>query len=490
MSAKLPRVYIILLTKNAEKHIIDWISWHLALGIHRVIVADAGSTDGTKAIIQDLAFKWPVELFSVPLKADLAATERRLLLTRKVLEHFSDKSAWILFLDVDEYLCPDSSLATLLERANKTGVIALRWCFYSDGNNRQKPQGHIVATHGWRADVTLPDHKFVRILARLSALKRPSEIMDPITLDLPTKHWTTAMGKPWSIHDPVETLWQGGRILHYICSDYGKPLSSPLSSLIKRYYNHSHIRDITGIRHLAPTRLVRNRLCQTLFSSGMLRLKKMVAERQWLPRPMVETDLSLPDEAERFGFSYRRIRLEEEEDRLLSPQAFPPADTTRAFILRTPSGAMLEADGDQDNHRVMLCLIQNRYPQLAMFFCMDRQPFTFSDIISFDNFAVTFIHTTFQKNLVTLPLESGRDGLYFETISSMEPQIPVVLPLPVCDEHHGLSLRGFLEWLYAHPEAQPYDIRRGLLLLTKEAAHTLGQNIPSLQPFMASRFSA
>ncbi|MDF7673494.1 glycosyltransferase family 2 protein [Acetobacteraceae bacterium ESL0709] len=485
MSVKSPRVTIVLLVRNAEKSIIDWLSWHLALGVHRVIIADAGSTDGTKPIIQDLALKWPLELLAPSLKPEMTAGERRLFLTRKALERLSDKTGWILFLDVDEYLYPDDSLTSLIDRArNTTDAIALHWCLFGTGGNHKRPKGHLVATHGWRADISVPEHKFVRLLTRLSALKDPEKITDPITLDIPPKRWSAATGKPWSSDNETDTLWEGGRILHYVCSDYEKPVSTPLSGFVRKYFNRNNIRDLAGNRYLGRARLFRNRLFQTLFAAGLLRLRKMVDDRQWVEKPVAETDLSLPDEAERFGFSYRRVRLSEEEKRLVSPQAFPPMDTTRVFLLRTSSGAMLEADGTKDEHKAVLCLIQDRYPQLIMLFCAERQEFTLNDIVSFDHYAISFTRPTHREGLLTLPAESGRGGLYYEMITSLDPQISSILPLPPYDEPQGLSLKGLMEWLYSQPDAQPYDIRRGLMLLSDEAARTLGEQIPSLQPFI------
>lgn len=483
MSAKMPSLFIVLLVRNGEKAILDWLSWHLALGASRIIVADAGSTDGTRSIIQDLARKWPVELLAPSLQHDLNPQDRRLILTQKALERLHDREGWVLCLDVDEYLCPDDSLTALLERACKSDAIALHWCLFGTGGNRQRPRGHLVATHGWRADHAMAEHKFVRLLVRRSAISEPNRIKDPITLDLPSKSWVNAAGKPWSPDETTEALWKGGRILHYACSDYETPVSSESAAFLRRYFNRNHRRELIGTRYLGPTRLMRNRLCQTLFSSGLLHLKKMVEGRQWVAQPGKETDLALPEEAQRTGFSYRRVFVSDKENLLLSPQAFPPLDTIRVSLLRTRADALLEADKQKDEHRVMICLTQDRYPQLAMFFCADRQPFTFCDVTVLDQYAVVITRATHRDNLMSLPPETGRDGIYYEMLSSMEPQIPILLALPSPDEPQGLSLNGLLAWLSTHPEAQPYDIRRALLLLSKGAARALGERIPSLYPF-------
>ncbi|UMM64333.1 glycosyltransferase family 2 protein [Aristophania vespae] len=487
MSAKNPRAYLVLLVKNAEKDIIDWLSWHLTFGFQRIIIVDAGSDDGTKDIVQKFEKTWPVKWFSPSLVSETGPQEKRLGLIKQAIESLFDKGGWMLCLDIDEYFCPDSTLANILKCRAKTKAIALNWCIFGANNHRERPKGHIVTAHPWRADISFPDHKFVKLFVRLSAIIHTNKINDPVTYNLLPSEWETASGKPYS--PQTDVTWEGGRILHYVCSNYDKTSSeNTLDHILQRYYNRSDIKDTYGYRHLGATRQIKARLLETLFAAGLTQFEALIdAYKLDIKNSTIrdDDDLTLPDEATRFGFSYRRIRLNKEESLLLSKQAFPPADTTRIWLLRTNNNKYLLTDSNEhEKASLLLCVTQDRYPRLLTLISIDNNKFQLGDINCSEGLAVVPTAPTYRSNIVTLPKESGHDRLFYEMLPSPQNVVPYFLPLPVCNEQQGLSLEGLFEWLATHPEAQHHDIRRGFFLLTQKDAKLLGKLIPALQPFL------
>jgi dolichol-phosphate mannosyltransferase len=56
--------------------LISRIDEVLKPNIHRLVVVDDGSTDGTRAVLQDLATRFPIEIVEHPLNRGLGETER------------------------------------------------------------------------------------------------------------------------------------------------------------------------------------------------------------------------------------------------------------------------------------------------------------------------------------------------------------------------------------------------------------------------------
>jgi len=93
----------------------------LAQGVERVVVADNGSTDGTRAVLDDLARSWPVTVLGDHLEGYYQA-EKTTILARAAARA---GAGWVLPFDADEvWLCPDGTVARWLEGTDAAVVQA------------------------------------------------------------------------------------------------------------------------------------------------------------------------------------------------------------------------------------------------------------------------------------------------------------------------------------------------------------------------------
>lgn len=135
------RIALCGIVKNEAPYIIDWISWHRALGFTDFIIADNDSTDGTGEILAQLQRRHILRTFKVPTRfhwnpqrdAYVHAAE---LASRLGLD-------WIAFFDADEFLMPsgpnESISAFLGDLPQSCGSISVNWAVYGSS-------GHISAS--------------------------------------------------------------------------------------------------------------------------------------------------------------------------------------------------------------------------------------------------------------------------------------------------------------------------------------------------------
>ena len=102
-----------VLVRNAQASVLDWITWHLALGFKRVLVFDTGSTDSTQDIVRTASTSLPVELHQASHWRGTSDTIR-LMVTREAVSLTATAYDWLTVFDPDEYLHPCDSLSGLL----------------------------------------------------------------------------------------------------------------------------------------------------------------------------------------------------------------------------------------------------------------------------------------------------------------------------------------------------------------------------------------
>lgn len=135
------RIALCGIVKNEAPYLIDWISWHRALGFTDFIIADNDSTDGTEEILAQLQQRHILRTFRVPTRFHWnpqrdAYVHAAGLASRLGLD-------WIAFFDADEFLMPsgqnESLPAFLGDLPNDCGSISVNWAVYGSS-------GHINAS--------------------------------------------------------------------------------------------------------------------------------------------------------------------------------------------------------------------------------------------------------------------------------------------------------------------------------------------------------
>jgi hypothetical protein len=108
----LPRVVMTLLVRNEADVITDNLLFHRHQGIDQFIVMDNGSTDGTQAIVEELAQQLPIELLHQPAD-DYAQAEWVTAMARLAWSTY--QADWVINNDADEFwVFPDGGASAYL----------------------------------------------------------------------------------------------------------------------------------------------------------------------------------------------------------------------------------------------------------------------------------------------------------------------------------------------------------------------------------------
>jgi len=123
---------VLLVVPSGQGDILkDYIEWHLALGVDLILAEDVGSSDNTHRILEYFAKRGRVQGSLVPEKNRLKYRAEETLAKMAIEQHGAE---WIIMNDVDEFLCPQGELRTILQRAAADNVTAISVpCFNMTG---------------------------------------------------------------------------------------------------------------------------------------------------------------------------------------------------------------------------------------------------------------------------------------------------------------------------------------------------------------------
>lgn len=128
-------------------YIIEWLAWHEMAGFSTFYIADNGSTDGTRELLEALSDLGKIHLLYQPIvekQAQIRAYNRIAQLT-------IDQSDAVLFIDADEFLTHDSMeegaeyncLKNLLED-DEVGMVGINWRCFGSSNLKTQDDRPVV----------------------------------------------------------------------------------------------------------------------------------------------------------------------------------------------------------------------------------------------------------------------------------------------------------------------------------------------------------
>ncbi len=143
--------------KNEYPYILEWIAWHKLCGFDKIIIADNGSDDGTRELLQVLDDLGEINLIYQP-KISAASTSQFIAYDR-IANQFCPECYAILFIDADEFVENDeeelSSVSETILRLfdiPNVGAIGLNWRTYGSSDKMVYEDDYVVRRFTWHKD--------------------------------------------------------------------------------------------------------------------------------------------------------------------------------------------------------------------------------------------------------------------------------------------------------------------------------------------------
>ena len=146
--------------KNEEAYIKEWIEYHKLVGVDKFIIYDNNSTDNTKKLLKPYIENGDVDYYFYPkTQADFEKEDRKTEYWEfqahaynNVIKNYKNKSKWIAFIDIDEFIVPvknNSIINVINEIKNDMGRkpfvgLAVNWVMYGYSGHEITPKGLVI----------------------------------------------------------------------------------------------------------------------------------------------------------------------------------------------------------------------------------------------------------------------------------------------------------------------------------------------------------
>lgn len=134
-----PSVAIAAIVRDEAPDLLDWIGWHLALGVEHVVLYDNGSRDATPAVLRPLEAAGLVTRISWPGRA------RQLDAYAHAADLLGSRWTWLAFIDADELIVPhrDPDIPAFLARHAGADQVLLPMREIGFSGHRTRPDAPV-----------------------------------------------------------------------------------------------------------------------------------------------------------------------------------------------------------------------------------------------------------------------------------------------------------------------------------------------------------
>ena len=137
-----PSIYlaVCVIAKNEGPYFLEWIEWHLRMGVEKFYVYDNESKDNTKEILAPYIERGIVEYIYFP------GYRRQLAAYDDCFSRHRYDTRWIAVIDMDEFIVPvkNSSLTDYLEKLENFPAVEINWLVYGSGGARRRLPGTMM----------------------------------------------------------------------------------------------------------------------------------------------------------------------------------------------------------------------------------------------------------------------------------------------------------------------------------------------------------
>jgi len=162
------KVAIVLVVKNEQHDIAEWIAYHIQLGFDTLIVLDDTSTDDTFAVNAAASRFYDIRLFQGTVGP---AYDSQIVSYNWACERYKDEFDWLLFIDSDEFLLlkhADQGVKSFLGRFDGWSGIGVNWAIFGSNGHLDRPSGLVIESFTRRSGPDFFPNRHIKSFVRPS----------------------------------------------------------------------------------------------------------------------------------------------------------------------------------------------------------------------------------------------------------------------------------------------------------------------------------
>ncbi|MFM4963872.1 glycosyltransferase family 2 protein [Aeromonas bivalvium] len=215
------KLCIATMMKNEADALIEWVCYHLAIGVDSFIVANNESSDATEEILILLSEFCDLKYFNFETPKN---SRPQLPAFNYMLDKYKQDHDLMAFIDADEFLYPTNGNKKLNEimtstfSNNDVGALAINWCNYGSSGATFKEDGLVIERFTQHSLHTFPANHHYKTIFRA---KDVSRFINPHHVET-TKKYIHCGGKVLINHPDIglglssDVKWDEIRINHYV----------------------------------------------------------------------------------------------------------------------------------------------------------------------------------------------------------------------------------------------------------------------------------
>jgi len=172
-------VWLVTSIKNEAPWLLEWISYHRAIGFDRMLVYTNDNTDLTAELLQALE---PLDWFEwVPNELNGSQSPQGVALD-KAYRRLQDSDDWVFFADADEFLNlkKHNNVKEFLRDYSDCSGVAINWKVFGSDGREQRGDGYVIERFLRCASSQHPSGRHIKSFTRMNQLWRGLGLHRPL----------------------------------------------------------------------------------------------------------------------------------------------------------------------------------------------------------------------------------------------------------------------------------------------------------------------
>lgn len=139
-----PKVVLVSAMRNEGPFILEWVAYHRAIGIDRIVIVSNGSTDGSDELLTLLDQSGEITFLRTDPQRGVAPQEAAVQAFEAEVGY--QPGTWYIWLDADEFLnvhVGDRTVQALIGAIGPASGLMLNWRLFGSGGNDSFPGRHL-----------------------------------------------------------------------------------------------------------------------------------------------------------------------------------------------------------------------------------------------------------------------------------------------------------------------------------------------------------